>query len=294
MTDLSQNTDAQAGRALPKLAGVCGWPVHHSLSPTLHNFWLRSAKISGAYTMFAVRPDEAVYAFQSLKQTSIAGLNVTIPLKALAYEAADEVSTAAQNLGVCNVLYKKNGKLIGHNTDTEGFAEPLLSNVGHQFILNNKIVIIGAGGAARAALGALLGMGAPEIVMINRTDERAQNIAAGVNVPSFRALPWAERHEAIRGAGLVVNASAAGMGGKNNLDIKLKSLAQDAWVYDLVYTPLKTKLLRCAQKRGYGTIGGLDMLIAQARPSFKLFYGQLPPRGLGTKEKLIAYIKAQQ
>lgn len=278
-----------------KLAGVAGWPIHHSLSPHLHNYWLRQTGLAGAYTMFAVHPKEAEYAFRSLKRTTISGLNVTIPLKGIAYNAADELTSDAQKLGVCNVLYKRAGKngdkLVGHNTDMEGFATPLLKHIGHRYILNNAIAIIGAGGAARAALGSLLALGAPEIRLLNRTDERAKKLADHVNIPSLYAYEWENRQQAITGVGLVINASAAGMAGKAALDIDVRVMPKNAWVYDLVYTPLKTPLLKQAKKHGLNTLGGLDMLIAQARPSFKLFYGIDAPQNTDVKAMLIAHLK---
>ncbi len=278
-------------KQLLKLAGVAGWPVHHSLSPVLHNYWLRKSVTQGAYTMFAVHPSEAIYAFRSLIGTSISGLNVTIPLKGLAYEAADEVTSDARKLGVCNVLYKKNDKLIGHNTDMAGFGEPLLTQIGHNFILNNAVTIIGAGGAARAVLGSLLALGAPEIRLLNRTDARAKTLAANVNIPSLYACDWEKRQQAITGCGLLVNASSAGMAGYDALDVDLKDMAKNAWVYDLVYTPLQTPLLIKAHAQGLQTIGGLDMLIAQARPSFKLFYGHDAPQDGDVKPLLIRHLR---
>ena len=291
---MSMNASQNQKSNILKLAGVAGWPIHHSLSPVLHNYWLRQGAIRGAYTMFAVHPGEAKYAFQSLKKTTISGLNVTIPLKGLAFEAADELSSDAMKLGVCNVLYKKNGKLIGHNTDMEGFAGPLLQHVGHNFILNNAVTIIGAGGAARAVLGSLLALGAPEIRLLNRTDARAKKLAATVNIPSLYACDWAKRQEAISGAGLLINASAAGMSGHEDLDLNLKYMPGDAWVYDLVYTPLNTGLLKQAKAYGLRTIGGLDMLIAQARPSFKLFYGVDAPADDNIKTILLNHLKADK
>jgi len=281
-----------------KMAGVAGWPIHHSLSPLLHNAWLKRAGISGAYTMFAVHPNEAEYAFKSLKRTTIAGLNVTLPLKGLAYSSADEVTPDAQKLGVCNVLYKRMGKkgvkLVGHNTDMEGFAGPLLENIGHQYLLNNAVTIIGAGGAGRAVLGSLLALGAPEIRLLNRTDERAKKLADHVNIPSLYAYEWDKRQQAIAGSGLVINASAAGMAGKAKLDVDIGDTTPGGWVYDLVYTPLKTPLLKQARKRGLNTIGGLDMLIAQARPSFKLFYGVEANREVDVKSILKKHLKASK
>lgn len=264
-------------RLIPKVAGVCGWPIHHSMSPALHNFWLKELGLNGTYAMFAVHPDEAVHAFQSLKQTTITGVNVTIPLKGKAYEAADEVTPDAQKLGVCNLLYTRENRLIGHNTDMEGFSEPLLRRVGQNFIRKSTVVVIGAGGASRAVLGALMAIGAPEIRLINRTDARAEKVAESINIPSLYALPWVERDNAVYGADLVINASAAGMHGNNPLDIDLSYVTPGGWVYDLVYTPQDTPLLVQARQNGLNTIGGLDMLIAQARPSFRLLYGVAPP-----------------
>lgn len=263
---------------IPKLAGVTGWPIHHSLSPLIHNFWITETGLRGAaYIPFAVRPDEALYAFKSLKKTSISGVNVTLPLKRKAFEAADHHTPDAETLGVSNCLYVKKGQLIAHNTDMEGFAAPLLTRRGPADLANCSTVLIGAGGAARAVIGALLSLNIPEICLLNRTDETARALAVAIDIPSLHMRPWAERNEALSGAGLIINATAAGMAGKPALDIALDAAPSRALIYDLVYTPLVTPLMRAAQARGLETLGGLDMLIAQARPSFRLFYGQNPP-----------------
>ncbi len=264
-------------RPIAKIAGVTGWPIHQSLSPMLHSFWLREARINGAYIPFAVHPDEALYAFKTLKRTTLMGVNVTAPLKEIAFKAADIATPDAKRLGVANVLYNRNGKLIAHNTDLEGFAAPLLKRGLHGHISRNPAVVIGAGGAARAVISALLSLSIPEIRLINRTDSRASDMADHLSVPSLYAVPWAERNEALRGAGLIVNASSAGMAGKAHLDINTAYAPDGAWVYDLVYNPQETRLLRDARRQGLNVMGGLDMLIAQARPSFKAFYGVEAP-----------------
>jgi len=261
---------------IPKLAGVCGWPIHHSLSPLLHNYWLRETGIKGAYIPFAVRQDEAVAAFKSLKHTSISGVNVTLPLKAQAYEAADDVTDDARKLGVSNCLFKRHGKLIAHNTDLEGFVSPLLTMMKVTDLAQKSVLIIGAGGASRAVIGALLSLGVPEICLVNRTDKKARDVVNMVNVPSLYSAPWANRQESVARANLIVNASAGGMLGKPALDISLDNAQDGCLVYDLIYTPMMTPLLRSAKKRKLEIMGGIDMLIAQARPSFKLFYGQAP------------------
>ncbi len=267
---------------ITKLAGVAGWPVHHSLSPYLHTLWLQALKergtpIKGAYTMFAVQPAEAVRAFRSLKRTSLAGLNVTIPLKHSAYQAADEHTPDAMRLGVCNVLYKRGDILVGHNTDMEGFATPLLKQIGPRQLMNMAVTLVGTGGAARAALGALLSMGAPEIILLGRDDAKVRALVKQINTPNLLAWSWAERQDIISRCGLVINATSAGMKNNPALDIDIRSMAPASWVYDLVYTPLVTPLLAQAQQSGLQTLSGLDMLIAQARPSFKLFFGHDAP-----------------
>lgn len=268
------------------LAGVCGWPIHHSLSPFLHNFWLKELGLKGAYVHFAVRPDEAVHAFQTLKRTSISGVNVTLPLKRLAFEAADSRTPDAQKLGVANCLYKREGKLIAHNTDMQGFAAPLLKKVNARELLNAPTFLIGSGGASRAVIGALLAMGIPEIRVCGRTDSKVEDICAQINVPSPYPVKWADRLTALSGAKLIINATAGGMEGKPALDISLARATPGALIYDLIYTPQITPLLSEAKYRGHDILGGLDMLVEQARPSFKLFYGIEPPAGLDPRPLL--------
>lgn len=278
-------------RPIPKMAGVCGWPIHHSLSPLLHGYWIKEMGVAGAYVPFAVRPDEAVYAFKSLKRTSISGVNVTLPLKKLAFAAADTATADAKKLGVANCLYKQGGKLIAHNTDMEGFAAPLMKAMGPSLIAKTPAVVYGTGGAARAVIGALLAMGSLEIRLCGRTDIRAEAMAKDVGVPSLYTVPWAMRNDAMSGAGLIVNASSAGMKGRPGLDIDLSAASAGATVYDLVYTPLETPLLRQARQQNLQAIGGLSMLIEQARPSFRLFFGKTPPMDLDPSPLLIEALK---
>lgn len=269
------------------MAGVCGWPIHHSLSPLLHSYWLKEMGIAGAYVPFAVRPDEAIYAFKSLKRTSISGVNVTLPLKQLAYRAADVATADAMKLGVSNCLYKRDGKLVAHNTDMEGFAAPLLKVLPPEVIAYTPAVIYGTGGASRAVVGALLALGCPEIRLCGRTDIRAEAMVKEIGVPSLYAVSWENRSTAMIGAGLIINASAAGMKSNPALDIDLTYAGENAVVYDLIYTPLETPLMAAAKAKNLQTLGGLPMLIEQARPSFRLFFGQTPPAELDPSELLI-------
>ena len=160
----AQTNNSESAPPALKLAGVCGWPIHHSLSPVLHSFWLKKLRLSGAYVHFAVRPDNALHAFQSLKRTSITGVNVTSPLKKFAYDAADEQTPDARKLGVANCLYKRGDKLVAHNTDLEGFAAPLLTHYGAHSVMNVSALVIGTGGAAHG--------GAQRLGEEGRGDER--------------------------------------------------------------------------------------------------------------------------
>ena len=262
---------------LAKVAGVCGWPIHHSLSPMMHDHWLRRLGISGAYIPFMVKPWEAVEAFRTLPQTRISGVNVTLPLKESAFVAADSVTEDAQRIGAVNCLYVRDGRLIGHNTDMEGFAAPLLMKRTPDKLNNLTALVLGAGGASKAVIAALLDLGVPEIILTNRTDEKAQDLCRAADLPSFYAVNWDQRQSAVSRADLIINTTAAGMSGFPALDIDLSVARSDALIYDLIYTPEMTPFLAQAQTLGLDTLGGLSMLIAQARPSFKLFFGQEPP-----------------
>ena len=273
-------------RPIPKLAGVCGWPIHHSLSPVLHSYWLKRSAISGAYVPFAVQPDKAIESFQSLKRTSIVGVNVTLPLKRQAFLAADSHTPDAAKLGVANCLYKSGENLIAHNTDLQGFAAPLLKHVTPQSLAQSSVLVIGAGGASRAVIGSLLSLNVPEICLMNRTESKAEDLVKSVDVPNLYTRPWADRDQFAAQADIIVNATSAGMKGFPKLDLSLKLVKQDCLVYDLIYTPKTTPLMRAAKLKGCRVLGGLDMLIEQARPSFKLFFGALPPEFADPTETL--------
>lgn len=269
----------KAARRDIRLAGVCGWPIHHSLSPVLHEYWLKKAGIRGAYVPFMVKPWEAFDAFKSLKYTSISGVNVTLPLKEHALRAADATTDDAQRVGAANCLYIREGRLYAHNTDMEGFSAPLLKQRPVDRLSQMTALIFGAGGASRAVIAALLDLGVPEIILINRTDEKAERICASAGLPSFYAMPWRARHDAIELADIVINSTSAGMSQYPALDIDLSSAKIGALIYDLVYTPEMTPLLNEARRYELDYIGGLSMLIEQARPSFRLFFGTEAPDG---------------
>lgn len=258
------------------LAGVMGWPVAHSRSPRLHGYWLSYYGIDGAYVPLAVTPDRVAEALRALPVLGFKGCNLTLPHKERAFREVDELSATAQRIGAVNtVIVGRDGRLRGDNTDAYGFIEHLGASAPDWRRMNRPAVVLGSGGAARAVVVALLDAGIGEIRLINRTADRAQALADALG-RSVAPLPWAERHRALEGAGLLVNTTSLGMTGHEPLDLDLAALPRDAVVDDLVYAPLETELLKAAAARGNRTVDGLGMLLHQARPGFEAWFGVAP------------------
>jgi len=262
-----------SGRA--RLAGVVGWPVAHSRSPRLHGYWLERYGIDGAYLPLAVKPEALAEALRGLMAASFRGVNLTIPHKEAAVALCDELDTAARRIGAVNTLSFAAGRVIGSNSDAFGFTENLRQGAAAWQAAAGPALVLGAGGAARAAVCALIDAGAPEVRVCNRTDARAERLAADFGVPAV-AQPWSSRAAALRDVALLVNTTSLGMQGQPELDLDLRALPQDALVSDIVYTPLETGLLGRARARGNTTVDGLGMLLHQARPGFEAWYGVAP------------------
>jgi shikimate dehydrogenase len=259
-----------------RLAGIMGWPVAHSLSPRLHGHWLHRYRIDGAYVPLPVLPERLDQALRALPALGFAGVNLTIPHKEAAVSLVDRLSPAAARIGAVNtVLVEPDGTLSGDNTDGFGFIAALSeSEVGWQAAAG-PAVVLGAGGAARAVTVALLDAGAPEVRLLNRTPDRARSLAGELGGPS-RAVEWAERSAALDGAALLVNTTSLGMRSQPPLVLSLDALPRTALVTDVVYTPLITALLAVARARGNPVVDGLGMLLHQARPGFRAWFGVDP------------------
>jgi shikimate dehydrogenase len=259
-----------------RLAGVMGWPVGHSLSPRLHGYWLRQYEIDGAYVPLAVRPEDFAGALGALARLGFAGVNVTLPHKEAAIGAVDAVDPAARRVGAVNtIVVGTEGDLAGSNTDGYGFMENLKAGAPKWDARQGPAVVLGAGGAARSIVAALADAGVPELRLINRTFDRAEALAADIGGP-LTLVPWSERHEALEDAALLVNATSQGMTGNPPLELALDNLPDAAVVNDIVYTPLRTKLLGAAEDRGNRAVDGLGMLLHQARPGFAAWFGVEP------------------
>ena len=263
------------GRA--KLAGVMGWPVGHSLSPLLHGYWLQTLGIDGAYVPLAVKPEDFADALRTLPKLGFAGANVTIPHKQTALACCDEIDDVAKRIGAVNtVVVRSDGRLWGTNTDVFGFLENLKAKHPAWDPAAGPAVVIGAGGAARAVIVALLDAGVPTVRLANRSRERAEILAKDLSAPNIEVRDWETRALALDGAALIVNTTSLGMTGQPPLDLDLARLPKEAAVCDIVYVPLETNLLKAARAAGHPVIDGIGMLLHQARPGFAAWFGVEP------------------
>jgi shikimate dehydrogenase len=271
-----------------KRACVIGWPVAHSRSPVIHRYWLKLYGVDGAYEMEAVRPEEIGDFLYSLGQRGYEGANVTLPHKEAALAAADRPDAAATAIGAANTLWLDDkGLLHASNTDAYGFMTHLSAEAPDWNKGKRPVMVLGAGGAARAILHGLLDAGASKILLANRTEDRAKALAQSFG-SRVSLIPWGDRNRALAGCGLLVNATSLGMTGKQPLDLGLSALPLDATVADIVYSPLQTPLLAAAKARGNRTVDGLGMLLHQAVPGFQLWFGVRPE----VTPELRAYVAA--
>ncbi len=270
---MTQDVTTLSGKT--RLAGVMGWPVEHSRSPRLHGYWLDHHEIDGAYVPLAVAPENFRAALDGLAAAGFRGVNVTIPHKEAAFDACDAIDDHAKRIGAVNtIVFTGDGAIHGSNTDAFGFIE----NIRHAADWradSGAAVLLGAGGAARAICVALIDAGYQEIRVVNRTLDRARNLADEFGAP-VAAHPWDQRSSALAGASLLVNSTSLGMAHQPPLDIDLTALPTTAVVNDIVYVPLETELLASARARGNPVVDGLGMLLHQARPGFESWFGVRP------------------
>lgn len=258
------------------LAGVMGWPVMHSRSPKLHNYWLEKHGLAGTYVPLAITPPRIGEALRALPALCFAGCNLTIPHKETALAIVDRIDERARRIGAIScVTVAKDESLIGTNNDAFGFVESLREAEPHWRAGAGPAIVVGAGGAARAILDGLIEEGAREIRLVNRTFERAQRLEADFAGP-VRAYRWQEREALLDGAATLVNTTSQGMVGEPPLDLALGALPRAALVADIVYIPRETPLLVAARLRGNRTVNGLGMLLHQARPAFHAWFGIMP------------------
>jgi shikimate dehydrogenase len=258
------------------LAGIIGMPVAHSRSPTIHNFWLKAQGIRGAYLPLAVKPERLKQALPGLVGLGFRGCNVTMPHKQTAMALLDRVNETSRRIGAVNtIVVEPDGSLSGFNNDGNGFVQSLRDIKPAWRADEGPILMLGAGGSARAVVVALLENGARQIRIANRTAEKAEAIAKEFGA-IVTTVAWADRNAAMADVALLVNCTDQGMIGKPALDINLARLAPATLVADLIYTPLETPFLAAARQRGCVTVNGLGLLLNQARFAFKAWFGVFP------------------
>ncbi len=261
---------------MTRRAAVTGWPVTHSRSPLIHGYWLKKFKIDGFYDKLSVEPQNAEKFYRNLTAFGLAGCNVTVPHKQVAAQACDWLDPAAEAIGAANTIWvDEDGRTCGANTDGAGFLGNLDQMAPGWSQTPETAVVLGAGGAARAVVWALLQRKFTSVYIFNRTLKKAQDLASHFGSDSI-AQPWENLDKTLSKASVLVNTTSLGMSGQAELNIDLGSLPKSALVTDIVYVPLQTQLLKQAQMRGNPTVDGLGMLLHQAVPGFEKWFGQRP------------------
>jgi shikimate dehydrogenase len=254
-----------------RLAGITGWPVSHSRSPRVHGFWLERHGVDGAYLPLPIDPADFPAAIRGLMLAGFAGVNVTIPHKVAAFAICDEVEESARRAGAVNTLVFENGRIKGSNTDGWGFLENLRANGVDPAA--GPALILGAGGSARAVAAVLLELGV-RVTMANRTRKRAEALVR--ELPGLTVIDWDARDHAVPDAALLVNTTSLGMAGHPPVEIDLDRAGRGLTVADIVYVPLETPLLAAARARQIRSVEGLGMLLHQAVPGFRAWFGVDP------------------
>ncbi|MBP0579470.1 shikimate dehydrogenase [Labrys sp. LIt4] len=275
-----------------KRAFVVGYPIAHSRSPLIHGFWLKELGIQGSYERIAVEPAAFETFVTTLADRGFVGGNVTVPHKEAAFRLASVDDPVARDLEAANTLWFEAGKLKGMNTDVAGFLANLDQEAPGWGDSLRRAVVLGAGGASRAILHGLIQRGAGEILLINRTVERAEALARHFG-QKVKALAWDQAEAALEGADLLVNTTSLGMKGQPPLELDLSRLPRSALVTDIVYVPLETPLLAAARRAGLATVDGLGMLLHQAVPGFERWFGARPEVTPQLRALVLADIEAK-
>lgn len=270
-------------RATTKIYCIFGHPVSHSLSPAMHNSAFSALGLDCAYVAFDISPEEIGKAVQAVRTLGISGVNITIPHKESIIPHLDEIAPDAELTGAVNTVKNDGGKLSGHNTDVGGFLRAVREDLGIE-PGGSKVFLAGAGGAARAVMSAFCMNGAERIYVLNRTLDKAQRLASDFGErftkTSIEAVPFGDVkaiEAALGKADILVNSTSSGMDGREGLDLPLDKMKKTAAVYDLVYKPRETELVKEARGLGLKAAGGLGMLLYQGALSFEIWTGRQAP-----------------
>lgn len=269
------------------LAAVIGHPIAHSRSPRLHGYWLRHYGIDGHYVPLDVAPENLAEVVGAMRKMGFKGANVTIPHKEAVLTLVDTLTDSAKAIGAVNTLvFKDDETILGDNTDGYGFIENLRQGAPDWQGDRGPALVLGAGGAARAIVFSLLDAGVPKVMIANRTRERAETLREDFG-DAVEVIDWSDAESSMADAATLVNTTALGMTGKAPLTLCLDALSKDAVVTDIVYSPLKTDLLRQAEMAGCQTVDGIGMLLHQAVPGFEAWFGRRPEVTAALQEEVL-------
>lgn len=274
-------------------AALLGHPVAQSLSPLMHGYWFEATGLKGQYQAIDVEAANLQDTINWLKADAFAGFNITVPHKTAVIPFLDRLTPLARQMGAVNtVVIGSDGRLTGFNTDGIGFMKHLNLAAG-SWPKDKPVLLLGAGGAARAAALALVNEGVPLVMVANRTRDKAQAVADEIGRGRMTVVEWRERQDAVPGAGLIVNTTTLGMVGQSPLLLDLTGAANDTVVYDIVYKPLETPLLAAAKRRGLRTVDGLGMLVHQGAAAFKLWFDRDVGFDDTLRERMLAALGAE-
>jgi shikimate dehydrogenase len=267
MTKLTHDTEIN-------LAGVMGYPITHSRSPLMHNTLMQENHVRGVYIPIEIKPGTLGPALESLPKLGFKGVNLTMPLKQEAIATVDELDPVGKLMGAVScIVVRQDNSLLGVNNDWIGFRDNLNTTFPGWKLTTQSALVLGAGGGGLAIVYALLEEGVEEIVITNRSQERAEEVADIFRDRNIVVRPWAERHSLVAESDLIVNTTNQGMAGQTPLDLSLELAKTDTIIADIIYVPLETTLITDAKSRGLRTVGGLGMLLHQSRPAWKLWFG---------------------
>lgn len=256
-------------------ACVIGWPISHSRSPLIHNYWLKLNGLAGSYDRVAVRPDELTTFLQTLEAQGLRGCNITIPHKERAFSLVDSVDETSRRVGSINTVWREAGRLHAMSTDGTGFCANVEQSIPDFNFIGKIVTVLGAGGSSRAIVNELLLRGADKIFVANRTTARAAEFVMLFG-PAIKAIELSAVDAVLAQTDLLVNTTSIGLGDGADVPVDLSHLPSQAVVADIVYVPLETKLLHRARQRELRTVGGLGMLLHQAVPGFEKWFGMRP------------------
>lgn len=258
------------------LTGVIGFPLSHTKSPIIHNYWLKKYNIKGYYIPIEIKPDNLKQGIQSLINLGFKGINITIPHKVNVLSLADTITDRAAIIGAANTLFfNSDGKIRADNTDSFGFIKSIYDKYPDINFKDEKALVFGAGGASRAIIHSLLNEGVSEVFLINRTKEKAISVSEQLGA-RVKVLDWNVNSKLFKNVSFVINTTSLGMKGNPSFHHNIEDVKKNSLLIDLIYDPQETNFLKKGKELGHRTLNGIGMLINQAKPGFEGWFGIKP------------------